>query len=77
MSDLAKGPPTLKGTTKDWGRPIITGNLDVNRRAKLCEEKVRNQTNWGTFVKILCERPLETLGSLGTSPNVLFFRNIS
>ena len=19
MSDLAKGPPTLKGTTKDWG----------------------------------------------------------
>ena len=48
------------------------GNHKVHRKGKICEEKVRNQTNWGTFVKILCERPLETLGSLGTSPSVLF-----
>ena len=63
MSDLAKGPPTLKGTTKDWGRPIIIGNLDVRRRAKICEDNERNQTNWGNFVINLCERPFETLGS--------------
>ena len=64
MSDLAKGPPTLKGTTKDLGRPINIGNLDVRRRAKIFEENERNQTNWGNFVKNLCERPFETLGSL-------------
>ena len=78
MSDLAKGRRRSKAQPKIWeGRPIMNywtpGNHEVHRKAKICEEKVRNQTNWGTFVKILCERPLETLGSLGTSPSVLFF----